>query len=103
MMRTMDGDPLHPKSPGFSAAGVALAPAAPARLRPATIVREQIIARLSDGFANDLIDVDEFERRVTVAQRSEVLSEIQALVADLPAPATPAEVKPEAPPRRAMV
>ena len=49
-----------------------------AKLRPATIIRDQTIARLSDAFANDLIDVDEFERRVTVAQRSDSLNEIQA-------------------------
>jgi hypothetical protein len=69
--------------------GRALAAPAPAKLRPATIIRDQTIARLSDAFANDLIDVDEFERRVTVAQRSDTLADIQALVADLPARAAP--------------
>jgi len=52
----------------------------------ARAVRERVIARLSDGFAHDVLDVDEFERRVTVAQTSDSPDEIQALVADLPAP-----------------
>jgi hypothetical protein len=47
--------------------------------------RERVIAALQEHFAHDLLDVDEFERRVTVAQTSEVAAEIDALVADLPA------------------
>jgi hypothetical protein len=70
---------------GERSGGALLAAPGQARLRPATIIRDQTIARLSDAFATDLIDVDEFERRVTVAQRSESLAEIQALVTDLPA------------------
>ena len=70
---------------GERSGGGALAAPAQAKLRPATIMRDQTIARLSDAFATDVIDVDEFERRVTVAQRSDSLAEIQSLVADLPA------------------
>ena len=47
--------------------------------------RERAIATLSDGFANDTLDVDEFERRVTLAHTSDSPQEIAALTADLPA------------------
>ena len=47
--------------------------------------RERAIAALSEGFANDALDVDEFERRVTLAHTSESSEEIAALTADLPA------------------
>jgi hypothetical protein len=50
--------------------------------------RERAIAALSDGFANDALDVDEFERRVTLAHTSESPQEIAALTADLPASTT---------------
>jgi hypothetical protein len=62
--------------------------------------RERVIAVLQEHFAHDLLDVDEFERRVTVAQTSEVASEIDALVADLPALEAGAAT---APPPRALV
>ena len=44
-----------------------------------------MIARLADHFAHDALDVDEFERRVTVAQIADNPSDIEALLADLPA------------------
>jgi hypothetical protein len=99
----MDGDPLNPKSPGALAAAGPLTAPVPTRLRPATIVRDQIITRLSDAFANDVIDVNEFERRVTVAQRSDSVAEIQALVSDLPARPVAAESAPAPAPQRAVV
>ncbi len=46
--------------------------------------RERIIARLSDHFAKDDLDLDEFERRLTLAHRAETVAEIDALVTDLP-------------------
>jgi hypothetical protein len=53
--------------------------------------RERVIAKLSEGFAQDLLDVEEFERRVTAAHTSETPEAIQALTADLPSgPAEPA-------------
>jgi hypothetical protein len=71
-------------------------------------VRERTIAALSDAFANDALDVDEFERRVTRAHTAESADEITALTKDLPvsstalAPATvalvPADLGSEAPP-----
>jgi hypothetical protein len=56
---------------------------APATLERTRASRERVIAALSDAFAEDRLDVDEFERRVTVAQTSESPAEIDALVADL--------------------
>jgi hypothetical protein len=71
------GPPLSPRSAG------SLAP------RATTEARDRVIAILSDAFARGTLDVDEYERRVTVAHRSDVLGEVEALVADLPAPAAP--------------
>ncbi len=50
--------------------------------------RERAIATLSEGFANDALDVDEFERRVTLAHTSDSPEEIAALTSDLPASTT---------------
>jgi hypothetical protein len=91
MMLAMDGERSR---------GAALAAPGQGALRPATVLRDRTIGRLSDAFATDLIDVDEFERRVTIAQRSDSLAEIQALVADLPAHA---EGTPAAPAPRSTV
>src|SRR4051812_30181185 len=54
-----------------------------ATLERTRVARERAIAGLSDAFANDRFDVDEFERRVTVVQTSESLAEIDGAVADL--------------------
>jgi hypothetical protein len=51
----------------------------------ARAVRERVIAQLSDGFTQDLLDVDEFERRVSAAHTNDAPEAIEALVADLPA------------------
>ena len=61
-------------------------PAVPA-VRPTTALRDRIIDRLSTGFADGALDTEEFERRVTVVHTSVSAVEIEALVADLPAPA----------------
>jgi Domain of unknown function (DUF1707)/Cell wall-active antibiotics response 4TMS YvqF len=53
--------------------------------RPTTEERDRVIAILSEAFAGGALDVDEFERRVTVAHRSDAPAEVRALVADLPA------------------
>src|SRR6185436_15162200 len=45
--------------------------------------RERVIARLSDHFAHDVLDVEEFERRVTVAQTADNPADIEALLSDL--------------------
>lgn len=49
--------------------------------------REAVIAALTEAFAQDLFDVEEFERRIDLAHRTKSLAELDALVADV-APAT---------------
>jgi len=66
------GDP--PKSP---------TPTDRALVRRAQETRERVIARLSDHFAHDALDVEEFERRVTVAQTADNPADIEALLNDL--------------------
>jgi hypothetical protein len=48
--------------------------------------REAAIARLSEAFSRDDLDMDEFERRVDLAHRAETVAELEPLLADLPAP-----------------
>jgi hypothetical protein len=81
-----------------------LVPAERLARQQARDVRERVIALLSEGFAHDLLDVDEFERRVSAAHKNETPEAIEALVADLPgragalaatAPATTALVSSE--------
>jgi uncharacterized protein DUF1707 len=51
--------------------------------------REQVIARLSDGYAQELFDVDELERRLDLAHAARTVAELDKLIADLaPAAAT---------------
>jgi hypothetical protein len=56
--------------------------------------REQVIQRLSEGYAQDLFDVDELERRLDLAHGAATVAELDALLADLggaaaaPAPST---------------
>ena len=47
--------------------------------------RERVIGALQEHFAHDALDVDEFERRVTLAHTSESAADIGALLDDLPA------------------
>ncbi|HEU4734617.1 MAG TPA: LiaF domain-containing protein [Kofleriaceae bacterium] len=49
--------------------------------------REQVITRLSEGYAGELFDVDELERRLDLAHAARSVAELDALVADL-GPAT---------------
>jgi hypothetical protein len=46
--------------------------------------RERVIGTLQEHFAHDAIDVEEFERRVTLAHQSESRETILALLDDLP-------------------
>jgi hypothetical protein len=46
--------------------------------------REKIIARLSDAFAHDDLDMDEFERRLTLVHERNSMESLHELVADLP-------------------
>jgi len=54
-------------------------------LKRARETRERVIARLSEHFAADTLEVDEFERRVTLAHTKDSPEAIEALLADLPA------------------
>jgi len=54
--------------------------------------REAVIAALSDHFAHDVLDVDEFDRRVTLAHQAHALADLDALLADLAPVATGALV-----------
>jgi hypothetical protein len=45
--------------------------------------RERVIAQLSEAFAHDVIGVDEFERRLTLAHRADSPSDVEATVGDL--------------------
>jgi hypothetical protein len=47
--------------------------------------RERVIGALQEHFAHDALDVEEFERRVTLAHTSESREAILALLDDLPA------------------
>lgn len=48
--------------------------------------REQVIARLSQSYADDVFDVEELERRLDLAHRAGRVAELDALVADLGEP-----------------
>jgi hypothetical protein len=61
-------------------------PPAPVALRSQ---RDRVIARLSDAFADERLEVDELERRLTLAHRARTFAELAPLVADL-APAAAA-------------
>jgi hypothetical protein len=52
--------------------------------------REQVIAILTDQFGKDVLDVDELDRRLDLVHRARSLAELDDVVADLEAPATPA-------------
>ncbi len=45
--------------------------------------REHVISRLSDGYARDVFDVDELERRLDLAHGARSVAELDALVSDL--------------------
>jgi hypothetical protein len=53
--------------------------------------REQVISRLSDSYARDVIDVDELERRLDLAHGAHSVAELELLIADLgePGPGAP--------------
>lgn len=45
--------------------------------------RDQVIATLTDSFAQDLFDVDEFDRRIDLAHRATSIAQLDELVKDL--------------------
>jgi hypothetical protein len=79
-------------------------PGQAAAAAPTTASRDRLIALLSDRFADGTLDVDEFERRVTVAHRSDSAAELEALAADLPAaPGAPLPAPAPPPASRALI
>ncbi|HEY4239360.1 MAG TPA: LiaF domain-containing protein [Kofleriaceae bacterium] len=48
--------------------------------------REHVIARLSEGYASDLFEVDELDRRLDLAHQARTVADLDALIADLAAP-----------------
>ncbi len=53
-------------------------------------VRQQTIDALCEHFANDQLNVDEFERRVDLAHRARNMEELRTLLRDLPSLQVPA-------------
>lgn len=58
--------------------------------------RHQVISRLSEAYADDLVDVDELDRRLDVAHGARTVAELDELVADL-GPAAPTALVPVGP------
>jgi len=52
--------------------------------RPLSSTRDVTIEALCEHFANDVMSVEEFERRVEVAHKAQTVEEIKALLRDLP-------------------
>ncbi|HEX6133270.1 MAG TPA: DUF1707 domain-containing protein [Longimicrobiales bacterium] len=52
--------------------------------------RDRTVAQLCEAFAQDRLELAEFESRLDVAHRAATAGELDALLADLPAPAAPA-------------
>jgi hypothetical protein len=57
--------------------------------------RERTIATLSQLFADDVLDVDEFDRRVSLVHRAGSVAEIEAVTADLPVAGNAAAAAPK--------
>jgi hypothetical protein len=71
--------------------------------------RERTIARLTEHFTHDQLEVAEYERRIAAAHRAESVAALDDVVAGLPALTAPvpvvhrAELLPDAPERRRML
>ena len=65
--------------------------------------RERAIARLSDAFAHDHLDLEEFERRLGIAHRTDSIAELAVLTQDLIAAPDPELSLGPAPATRALV
>jgi len=63
--------------------------------------QQRTIDVLCESFAQDEIDVEEFERRVELVHGAKTLEQLRAILADLPTAALP--VKGDSPPRAAVV
>ncbi|HEX6309591.1 MAG TPA: DUF1707 domain-containing protein [Longimicrobiales bacterium] len=58
--------------------------------------RDRTVAQLCEAFAQDRLELAEFESRLDIAHRAATAGELDVLVADLPAPATAAPPDPAA-------
>lgn len=74
--------------------------------------REAVITRLTEAFAEELFDVEEFDRRIDLAHRATAVAVLDDLVVDVTAPATTTALVPHAaeaieradrPPRKRML
>jgi Domain of unknown function (DUF1707)/Cell wall-active antibiotics response 4TMS YvqF len=75
-------------------------PPSPVPAGPLVAVKERraaVITALSHAFSRDELDVDELDRRLEQAQRAATVAELDALVADLEAPASTAALALSAP------
>jgi hypothetical protein len=54
---------------------------------PGQARRQQVVDALCEAFARDEMPIEDFERRVETAHRTETSAELEALLADLPSPA----------------
>jgi hypothetical protein len=59
--------------------------------------REQVIHRLSEGYAEDVFDIDELERRLDLAHGARSVAELDALLADLAPSSTTTALVPVGP------
>jgi hypothetical protein len=64
--------------------------------------RERVIDALSNHFATDTLEMDEFEQRVDLAHQATSVAALDHLLSDLPALATAGETLPAAAPRGAV-
>lgn len=62
-------------------------------------LRDAAVDALSDAFAQDVLSVEEFERRVELAHRAETAAELRALLDDLPGDASVPARREEGPAR----
>jgi cell wall-active antibiotic response 4TMS protein YvqF/uncharacterized protein DUF1707 len=74
---------------------------APSDPSPASLValrdaRERAIAQLSDAFAHDVIELDEFERRLALVHRATSVSEVTSTISDLAESTAPIVLAPAA-------
>lgn len=67
---------------------------------PGDKLREAAVDALSEAFAQDVISVEEFERRVELAHRADSYEELQTLLTDLPQPPLPVKADEEDRPGR---
>jgi hypothetical protein len=66
-------------------------------VRPTSALRDQVIDRLSAGYAEGALELEELERRLALVHHTESAADLQRLVADLPAAPSTTALAPAAP------